>query len=438
MLKGIDISKWQGNIDIAATGAEFVIAKATQGTGYVDPLCDRHYQLAKSLGKKLGVYHYASGGDPIAEADFFVNNIKGYLNEAILVLDWESNQNARFGEHASWCLPFLARVYQRTGIKGVIYMSASVIRAADWSSLVRNDYGLWVAGYPDNRNSWDIPNFPYSISPWSFYALWQYTSSAGTLDRDVFAGDRDAWDKYANVKVTVIEPTPTPTPEPTPVAKVSWVNMDVPRVLVAKSDIKKFDVDAKQYVGDVALKAGDSRKFLMKATVDNNLYVKTEYDVANNNPTGFLFEDLKEYEPVVETPVEDTTVDDSTSTSDNNNNNNEETDMSEPTTPETTSEPTITSPDHNRGLSAEEFAALQTASAFTTTDGYKPTIPDNIRLAVYLASGVGTPLVALVYQMLAVYGIVTADLAVQVITIVATFFGTIAGLFGISHFTKSK
>ena len=71
MLKGIDISHWQAGLDIASTGAEFTIIKATQGTTFVDPSCDRHYQLAKKLGLKLGVYHYASGGDPIAEADIY-------------------------------------------------------------------------------------------------------------------------------------------------------------------------------------------------------------------------------------------------------------------------------------------------------------------------------------------------------------------------------
>ncbi len=212
MLKGIDISKWQANLDIASTGAEFVICKATQGTTIVDQSCDRHYQMAKRLGLKLGVYHYASGGDPIAEADFFVNNIQGYIGEAILVLDWESNQNPRFGEHAGWCLKFMNRVKERTGVKPLIYMSASVLKRADWSPLVRADYGLWIAGYPDNRDSWDIPNFPFSYSPWPFYAIWQYTSSDGRLDRDVFQGDRAAWDRYAARNGQASPATPTPAP----------------------------------------------------------------------------------------------------------------------------------------------------------------------------------------------------------------------------------
>lgn len=219
MLKVIDISNWQAGLDIKSTGAEGVICKATQGTTFVDPSCDAHYQQAKALGLKLGVYHYASGGDPIAEADFFVDNIQGYIGEAILVLDWEKLQNDRFYEYASWCLPFLKRVEERTGVKPLIYMSASVIKEADWSSVVANNNGLWVAGYPDNRDSWDIPDFPFDISPWELAAIWQYTNSNGTLDRDIFYGDRWAWNRYAKANKKsepVIEPEPQPQPEPEP------------------------------------------------------------------------------------------------------------------------------------------------------------------------------------------------------------------------------
>lgn len=218
MLKGIDISHWQAGLDIASTGAEFAIIKATQGTTFVDPSCDRHYQLAKKLGLKLGVYHYASGGDPIAEADWFVNNITGYIGEALLALDWEKTQNSRFSECASWCIKFLNRVYERTGVRPLVYTSASVVNSHDWSKVINGNYGLWIAGWPDNRDSWDIPNFTFSVGQWPFYAVWQYTSSGGRLDRDVFSGDREAWDKYAAKNGQQV-PAPTPTPAPVPETK---------------------------------------------------------------------------------------------------------------------------------------------------------------------------------------------------------------------------
>ena len=101
-------------------------------------------------------------------------------------------------------------------------------------------------------------------------------------------------------------------------------------------------------------------------------------------------------------------------------------------TPETPSVPEV------KGLTADELKALQEAGALQLVNGWKPTIPDQVRLVVYLLAGIGTPTVTLVYQLLAVYGFVEVNLAVQVISIVGTFFGTIAGLFGLSHFTQSK
>lgn len=200
-LYGIDISKWQ-NTNAVDQAQDFVIIKATEGTGYVDPTCDTKYQYAKSKGKLLGVYHFArpdlSGA--VAEAEFFVNNTEGYWKpkEAILVLDWETGNK----QDVSWALTWLRRVYEMTGVRPLIYMSASVIRSADWSPVVNEDFGLWVAGYPSKYNVSNPPvpgesEMPYDISPWPFSAIWQYTSSAGTLDRDIAHMSAEAWSKYA-------------------------------------------------------------------------------------------------------------------------------------------------------------------------------------------------------------------------------------------------
>lgn len=68
-LNGIDISNWQAGINLAAVPADFVIAKATQGTGYVSPDCARQIEQARQTGKRFGVYHYVSGGNAVAEAN---------------------------------------------------------------------------------------------------------------------------------------------------------------------------------------------------------------------------------------------------------------------------------------------------------------------------------------------------------------------------------
>lgn len=203
MLKGIDISHHQRGIDLGAIDVDFVICKATEGNGYTDEMCDTFYQKAKSLGKKLGVYHFARpdlGNTPEAEADWFVKETLGYHKEAILVLDWESGDLT----NVSWAKAWLDRVYEKTGVKPIIYMSASVMSSADWSSVVNADYGIWVANYGSNNGTAQESVFDrYPLKYWSFYALWQYTSVGrlngynGNLDLNYFSGDSSAWDKYA-------------------------------------------------------------------------------------------------------------------------------------------------------------------------------------------------------------------------------------------------
>ena len=214
MLRGIDISKWQ-SVGTGDQAPDFVICKATEGVGYVDSTCDAHYQRAKAQGKLLGVYHFARpdlGNSGEAEADFFVKNIKGYIGEAILVLDYEC---APYSD--DWAYAFAKRVHDLTGVWPMLYASASKINGVNWSKTAKN-CGLWIAGYP---NAYNVPNpptpsvsdMPYGIGAWAFWAIWQYSSSAGALDLDIANMDREAWGKYAAPNGEV-KPTPTPTPTP--------------------------------------------------------------------------------------------------------------------------------------------------------------------------------------------------------------------------------
>ena len=217
-MNGIDISMWQNGIDLSAVKADFVIVKATEGIGYVDKTCDKFFQKALSLGKKIGFYHFArptKNNDPVREADFFYENCKGYFGKAIPILDWEAENKQNVAYAKAW----LDRVYQRSGVKPVIYMSESVVNAYDWSSVANADYGLWVAKYRDNN-----PDYNYNMANagtrprvkwWKFYCMWQWTSTgrlngySGNLDCNVFYGDGTTWDKYAGKSGTTQPVKPT-------------------------------------------------------------------------------------------------------------------------------------------------------------------------------------------------------------------------------------
>lgn len=215
-LYGYDISKWQ-SVGTGDSAQNFLIVKATEGAAYVDQSCDKHYQRAKAQGKLLGFYHFARPdlNGAIAEADFFVKNTRNYFGEAIPVLDWEKNT-----WNVAWAEQFLNRVYELTGVRPLIYMSASVITANNWSSVARN-YGLWIAGYPNKYNVKNPPtpgtkDMPYKIGPWAFWCIWQYSSSAGTLDRDIANLTPAQWKKYAEIPKAATKPQEAPQPAPAP------------------------------------------------------------------------------------------------------------------------------------------------------------------------------------------------------------------------------
>ena len=109
-MNGYDVSNWQCSINTAAVPGDFVVVGTTWGTGGFSNSClangvntdaNRQLQTAMSAGKRTGVYHYAMGGNPEAEAQFFVDNVRGYVGKSILVLDWEQVDNPAWGD-TSW------------------------------------------------------------------------------------------------------------------------------------------------------------------------------------------------------------------------------------------------------------------------------------------------------------------------------------------------
>lgn len=214
-LNGIDVSNWQRGINLKAVPADFVIAKATQGTSYVSPDCARQVEQAAAAGKCVGTYHYISGAGANAEADFYINNISNWVGKYMLCLDWEKNQNSQWGNEA-YLEQVVKRVIQRTGIPPVIYVQQS--RMAQVKPVAqRNNCGLWIAQYPNNNPT------GYQSSPWNegayTCAIRQYSSTgrlsgySGNLDLNKFYGDRNAWSAYCNPDGShAVSPAPTPSP----------------------------------------------------------------------------------------------------------------------------------------------------------------------------------------------------------------------------------
>nr|DAR79544.1 MAG TPA: hypothetical protein [Caudoviricetes sp.] len=245
MLRVVDVASHQAGIVTGALDCDAVICKATEGTGYVNPYCDEHYQSAKAAGKLLGVYHYASGGNPEAEAEFFINNVQGYLHEAILVLDWESGDNAAWGD-SGWVARFCAHIVALTGINPMIYVQ----RSAASQCVGLGDYGIWLAEYPDYApRGWDA-YYPPNYS--GDYAMHQFTSSgaisgwSGPLDLSLFFGDENAWRAYAGA-----------TGQSVPTPQVQAYTQPV-----AQTDGTKYIVQAGDTLSEIAQRFGTTYQHL--------------------------------------------------------------------------------------------------------------------------------------------------------------------------------
>lgn len=219
----IDVSSWQNGINVTTTGAQIVVAKATEGVGYVNPDCDRVVQDALKAGQGVGVYHFAhTENSAVSEANYFIDNTRGYIGKGIVpILDWEPSAPWDTG----WALTWLRTVEAAWGTKPIIYTYQYVENSYDWSNVVSENYGLWIASYTLS----DTPIYgfnPPAVQPilrnWPFAVAWQYTANghvngwAGGVDLSVVYGDLNTWHAYAGSGQVAPNPTPQPTPQPAP------------------------------------------------------------------------------------------------------------------------------------------------------------------------------------------------------------------------------
>lgn len=213
-MKIVDVSSAQGAYTIGSYSEDGVIVKLSQGNYYVNPFCDHVCQQAIKRNIPWGLYHYAGGRDPIAEADYFIANGAGYFhvltNKPILILDWEEFQNSAYGDN-SWCTKWLDRVKSVLGVQPGIYGNGGNV--AGQPSAVKSSAYLWLAGYPTMADvGWSPSSFNYGTQGWAAVTGWQFSSTP--IDKSFFYVDRNTWSKLAGEKGGAVAPQPVKPPQP--------------------------------------------------------------------------------------------------------------------------------------------------------------------------------------------------------------------------------
>ena len=201
-----DISRWQGDYNMN-DGNEIIVIKMSGGDDglYLDSKANRNYYAAKNAGKAVGMYHFAGATDPVGEAHFFIRAVSPLEQNDVLILDWEVHHP----NPVEWCRVFIQTVKDETGVIPMIYMNTSTENNYDWSPVIQQNVGLWVADYRFQP----ADNVP--IRHWPTYIAHQYTSSP--LDTSEWFGSKEQFQKYGyQVPQPETPPTPSPAPEPAP------------------------------------------------------------------------------------------------------------------------------------------------------------------------------------------------------------------------------
>lgn len=197
MIKGIDVSHWNGsNVIKNMTAAQkFVIIKATEGKTVTDKMYKQYADEALKTKKLIGFYHFAHPENNSAadEANNFCKAVLPYTRnrECLLALDWEAKA---LKCSPAWAIEWLTIVYERTGVKPLLYVSESELTRM--APVAEHDFGLWVAKWVKSTTVGRIPNIRPRTGAWKFWAIWQYSDGNGKLDYNVFNGNKTQFKKY--------------------------------------------------------------------------------------------------------------------------------------------------------------------------------------------------------------------------------------------------
>lgn len=178
---GIDVSRWQGNVDfqkVKDAGIEFVIMRIGTQVSKEDSLdMDSkfltYYEAAKNVGLKIGVYVYNTattkeGGKKTAE--WVIEQLHSDSLDLPVAYDFEDWANFMEYESSLYSLSSAYKEFEKTlkehGYEAMLYSSKFYLENV-WMNF--EDSNIWLAHYTDQTN--------YQGK----YMLWQM-SSLGRVD----------------------------------------------------------------------------------------------------------------------------------------------------------------------------------------------------------------------------------------------------------------
>lgn len=201
-IHGIDVSKWQGDINwhaVKAAGTKFAYIKSTEGGDHIDSKFYENWRNAERAGVPRGAYHFVFWCRPAEEqAEWFRRNVPADPNALPPVLDAEWNGHSRNcpkkipREQALQMMQIiLDAMEEHTGKRPIIYTDITFHQEV--LEGVFNDYPYWI------RSTAAEPHMRYNSRRWTF---WQFTTTGrvpgikGDVDRNAFYGSESEWKTF--------------------------------------------------------------------------------------------------------------------------------------------------------------------------------------------------------------------------------------------------
>ncbi len=201
-VQGIDISKYQGDIDWARVrkeGIRFAYLKVSEGGDHVDNRFYDNWSAAAAAGVPRGAYHFMYWCRTASEqAVWFTQAVPHDATQLPPVLDLEwNNASVTCPKHVPRAdaiekiRKMLEIMEYHTGKRPIIYTDINFHR--DVLEGEFSGYEFWlrsVAAEPHER---------YANRPWRF---WQYTATGrvpgidGSVDRNAFNGSEGEWNRW--------------------------------------------------------------------------------------------------------------------------------------------------------------------------------------------------------------------------------------------------
>jgi lysozyme len=176
MIKGLDVSKSQKNVDwkkVAAAGYRWCGVKATEGRTFLSPTCESHLKGAREEGLQTFIYHFALPGpeprDAARECDWMLEihaRFRPYIS-LLPCLDIEKHKLPD-NKTSLWVRAFLDRAALIFPKPIPVYTYLSFLKRLD-KGMGFEAHPLWLAAptYPPSRLT----------GPWKTWDAWQFTSS---------------------------------------------------------------------------------------------------------------------------------------------------------------------------------------------------------------------------------------------------------------------